>query len=111
MSQAVITLLKNIWRQLGGDGGDKLQVQTDLEISSVTATDVTIHDGTAPEQKLKVNANGAAAVEVTGSYMEYYGATVDNRPAADSVPVGAMYMAVQTQEIWQTDGTDWVVVL
>ena len=49
-------------------------------------------------------------VQLTGSNMEYYGATVAQRPAANSVPVGAYFMAVQTQEIWQSDGTDWVEV-
>lgn len=42
--------------------------------------------------------------------MEYYGATVADRPAADAVRLGAVYMAVQTQEIWQSDGTNWVVI-
>lgn len=42
--------------------------------------------------------------------MEYYGATVNDRPAADAVPLGAVFMAVQTQEIWQSDGTNWVVI-
>ncbi len=42
--------------------------------------------------------------------MEIYGATVANRPAASAVQVGAIFMAVQTQEIWQSDGTSWVVI-
>lgn len=42
--------------------------------------------------------------------MEYYGATVANRPNANTVPVGAVYCSVQTQEYWQSDGTNWVVV-
>jgi len=49
------------------------------------------------------------SVEVTGSLMELYGATVDNRPAADSVPVGACFMAVNTGQVWQSNGSDWVV--
>ena len=42
--------------------------------------------------------------------MEIYGATVANRPAINTVPTGAIFMAVQTQEIWQSDGTSWVVI-
>lgn len=42
--------------------------------------------------------------------MEFYGATVTSRPSVSSVPVGAVYCAVQTQEFWQSDGTQWVVV-
>lgn len=41
--------------------------------------------------------------------MEYYGPTVTERPAANSVPVGAIYIAVNTQEAWMSNGTDWVV--
>lgn len=42
--------------------------------------------------------------------MEYYGATLGERPAATDVPVGAVYTAVQTQESWQSDGTEWVAI-
>jgi hypothetical protein len=42
--------------------------------------------------------------------MEYYGATASERPAVADVPVGAVYMAVQTQELWQSDGAQWVVM-
>ena len=66
----------------------------------------------ALEAKLDSILSGAspASVMLTGSNMEYYGATVENRPAANSVPVGAYFKAVQTQEIWQSDGTNWVEV-
>ena len=56
-------------------------------------------DGTTP-----------AKTQLTGSTMEIYKATVDERPAANSVPVGACFMAVNTGEIWQSNGTDWVVM-
>jgi len=58
-----------------------------------------ITDGTTP-----------ATTQLTGSLMEIYKATVDERPAANSVPVGACFMAVNTGEIWQSNGTDWVEV-
>jgi hypothetical protein len=48
------------------------------------------------------------AVEAQNN-LEVYGATVANRPAASSVPVGCMFMAVDTGNIWQSDGTNWVV--
>ena len=44
------------------------------------------------------------------SEMEGFGATIADRPAANSVPIGFAFMAVQTQEIWQSDGTSWVVM-
>lgn len=60
--------------------------------------------------KWKINNTGAGLMELKGSIMEQYGATVANRPAANTVPVGAVYMAVNTQEVWQSNGTDWVVI-
>lgn len=57
------------------------------------------------------NAVGNPAfVQLTGSNMELFGATIASRPAANTVPVGATFMAVDTQEIWQSNGTDWVVL-
>ena len=53
---------------------------------------------------------GTASVELKGSLMEIYKPTVEERPAANSVPVGACFMAVNTGEIWQSNGTDWVVM-
>lgn len=49
-------------------------------------------------------------VEVTGSSMEYYGATQAERPDISTVPTGAIYLAVDTQETWQSNGTSWVVI-
>ena len=56
--------------------------------------------------------DGTAKGEVTISrnIMELYGATANDRPAANAVPVGACFMAVGTQEIWQSDGTEWIAV-
>lgn len=48
--------------------------------------------------------------KLSGSTLELYGATVATRPAASAVAVGTIFMAVQTQQMWQSDGTDWVVV-
>jgi hypothetical protein len=61
-----------------------------------------ITDGTAPAK---------TETQLTGSLMETYKATVDERPAANSVPVGAVFMAVNTGEIWQSNGTAWVVMI
>lgn len=54
--------------------------------------------------------DGTQKVTVNSSAMEYYGATIATRPAANAVPVGAVYMAVNTQEMWQSNGVDWVVM-
>ena len=51
-----------------------------------------------------------SGVQLKGSLMEIYGPTVDERPAANSVPVGAAYVAVRTLEVWMSDGTQWLEV-
>jgi hypothetical protein len=61
-------------------------------------------------QIANVTAEGDLKVQLSGNIMEIYGATVDDRPPANSVPVGAMYMVVGTEEVWQSNGTDWVVM-
>jgi len=57
-----------------------------------------------------VTESGDLRVQLSGTIMELYGATIDERPPANSVPVGATYMAVNTQDVWQSNGTDWVVM-
>jgi len=42
--------------------------------------------------------------------MEQYGTTVAERPAANTVRVGTIYIAVNTQEAWMSNGTSWVVI-
>ena len=54
--------------------------------------------------------DGTQKVQLSGSLLERYGATEAQRPAANSVPVGTVYMAVQTQQMWQSDGSQWVVM-
>lgn len=104
----------------GSDGAPKMQAD-DGKIASIGAkADSAVHDPSSAAsviallkgllEQLQGGGTGAAPVKLTGSNMQLYGATVANRPAANSVPVGAYYMAVQTQEIWQSDGTNWVVI-
>ena len=50
------------------------------------------------------------SMTLSGSIMEQFGATINDRPAANSVPVGATFMIVGTTDAWQSDGTDWVVM-
>lgn len=57
-----------------------------------------------------INSDGSADVQLTGSIMEQFGATIADRPAANSVPVGATFMIVGTTDAWQSNGTDWVVM-
>jgi len=52
--------------------------------------------------------DGSQKVQVSGTIMEVYGATVDQRPDPTAVLVGAAYMAVNTGEVWQSNGFEWV---
>lgn len=62
-------------------------------------------------QAIKANQlSGEQKVTLSGNIMEIYGATVADRPPANSVPIGATYMAVNTQEVWQSNGIEWVVM-
>jgi len=54
--------------------------------------------------------DGTQKVQLSGSLLERYGATEAQRPAANTVPTGTVYMAVQTQQMWQSDGSQWVVM-
>lgn len=54
--------------------------------------------------------DGSAKVTLSGNIMEIYGATVADRPPANSVPIGATYMAVNTGDVWQSNGFEWVVM-
>lgn len=54
--------------------------------------------------------DGTQKVAQSGNIMEHYGATVAQRPEATEVPVGAAYMAVNTGDVWQSNGFEWVVL-
>jgi len=73
------------------------QLQTEIAALSDKIDDLT--DG---NQNLKVT--------LSGTIMEHYGATVAQRPEATEVPVGAAYMAVNTGDVWQSNGFEWVVL-
>lgn len=61
----------------------------------------------------KSNSNGSqfpTSQNTVIEKMEYYGKTLSERPSPSSVPVGAIYMAIDTQELWQSNGTEWKVL-
>jgi hypothetical protein len=57
-----------------------------------------------------ISGDSPLPVQLSGFLLERYGATEAQRPAANSVPIGTVYMAVQTQQMWQSDGSQWVVM-
>lgn len=50
-------------------------------------------------------------VQIIEDDYQKFGATVAVRPDADTVPIGATFMAVDSAEIWQSNGTTWVVLV
>ncbi len=59
---------------------------------------------------LETKLNSALDVQLSGSSMELYGSGIATRPAADTVSIGTVYMDVTGQVIYQSDGTNWVVM-
>lgn len=57
---------------------------------------------------IKIDPNGNT-VQLSGSQMELYGATINVRPAANAVPVGATFTIVDDKldQNWISDGTNW----
>ena len=53
--------------------------------------------------------DGSVNTRLTGSNMEYYSKDEATMPSANSVPLGAFCMVVDTGNIWQSNGTDWKV--
>jgi len=60
-------------------------------------------------QPLFAEANPGHVV-ISSNIMELYGATADDRPAANSVRVGTYFTEVDSQQVWQSNGTEWIAV-
>ena len=56
-----------------------------------------------------VDGSAPAATQLTGSNMELYGASINDRPAANTVPAGATFTIVDRDldQNWISDGTNW----
>jgi hypothetical protein len=59
---------------------------------------------------MKGTSDGKILVEVHKSSGEniVYGAGDNDKPSASSVPIGTFYQAVNTDNIWQSNGSSWV---
>ena len=60
-------------------------------------------------KQLQGGGTGAAPVQLSGSNMELYGASINDRPAANTVPAGATFTIVDRDldKNWISDGTNW----
>ena len=54
--------------------------------------------------------DGTQKVQLSGTLTELFGASLSDRPPASSVSVGATFMVVGTDIVYQSNGTDWVVI-
>jgi len=61
-------------------------------------------------QVLTKLTDGTQQVQLTGTLTELFGASLSDRPPASSVSVGATFMVVGTDIVYQSNGTDWVVI-
>jgi len=87
-------------------GANKIGV-VDAQLLGSTGGQVTVTDG-----KLDVNAQVTVSAVTTGSDMELYGKTLDDRPAANTMKAGTTFTIVDAilDQNWISDGTDWLEV-
>ena len=94
----------NAWKAMQdwitGSSANKPKVEVDgtVEVSNLPTTQ-------------QVTATEPLPVSINNSNMTLYGADIADRPAADSVPVGATFTIANADlDTWISNGTDWVVI-
>ena len=69
--------------------------------------------GRDPDGKAKiinVDENGNVKVQLSSTLTELFGASLSDRPPANRVSVGTTFMVVGDTVVYQSNGTDWVVI-
>ena len=98
----------------GRDGDDLVPVKVSEDGYLMLATDVTVEGVTVDLGTVALNQGAPGQnpwpVTLSGNIMELYGATANDRPAANAVPVGATFMVVGDTVVYQSNGTDWEVI-
>jgi hypothetical protein len=105
--------IKKIADAVTVSGLENLATETKLEAVRTLVEDLKSELILVKSELANIKANqlsGDQKVTLSGNIMEYYGATVAQRPEATEVPVGAAYMAVDTGDVWQSNGFEWVVL-
>lgn len=74
-------------------------------ISNMASGSVTVVSRLLPEAR-PTNQS----VQLSGTLTELFGASLSDRPPASSVSVGVTFMVVGTDIVYQSNGTDWVVI-
>src|SRR5699024_8324114 len=85
---------------------NQIQLPTDYPDKAVEARLQAIEQ---TQSQILDKLNDTIDTRLTGSNMEYYSKDEATMPSANSVPLGAFCMVVDTGNIWQSDGTDWKV--
>jgi len=58
---------------------------------------------------MNVTESGDLRVQLSGTTMSLFGATIEERPPADSVEVGTTFTLTNAElDTWISNGTDWV---
>ena len=99
-----------------GESSDKPKVEVDggtIQVSNWPTTQQVageIEVTNLPEVQ-QVTVTEPLPVSINGNNMTLYGADISERPAADSVPVGATFTIANADlDTWISNGTDWVVI-
>jgi hypothetical protein len=82
----------------------------DTEGAAVTGRPVTIGYKSATGKATGVTPVNALPVQVSGSKMELYGASLNDRPDATTVPIGTTFTIVDDThdfKTWMSNGVDW----
>ncbi len=59
---------------------------------------------------VKIDDTNPPKVSLSGTLTELFGESLSDRPPANSVSVGATFMVVGDTVVYQSNGTDWVVI-
>jgi hypothetical protein len=59
---------------------------------------------------INVDENGNVKVQLSSTLTELFGASLSDRPPANSVSVGTTFMVVGDTVVYQSNGKDWVVI-
>jgi len=101
----------------GRDGDDLVPVKVSEDGYLMLATDVTVEGVTVDLGTVELNQGAPGQnpwpVTLSGTMTERYGADVNSRPPADTVPAGATFTIVDESgyfQTWISDGTKWVEV-
>jgi hypothetical protein len=108
--------IKKIADAVTVSGLENLATETKLEAVRTLVGDLKSELNLVKSELATIKANqlsGDQKVQLSGTMTERYGADVNSRPPADTVPAGATFTIVDESgyfQTWISDGTKWVEV-